>query len=501
MIPSKSSERKFAPVKETFFLLVILCFAAVLYRFNLTYSDIWVDESSTKALARHPFFEMLQLVANDFHPPLYFAAIKLFTAVLGSTDFTIRLFSVLGALSTLLLCWTAGGRVFGKIGALYWCLLLLALPMPGLYSHIARMYTWAAFVTTGVFLHAVLYARANRKSDLVRLGLFSLMAAYLHYYCLIAAFWTGLVVMLYLFAIKNRAWRSMAAMGGAVFVLFLPWLVILLSQAQAVRKDYWIPALSWPTLLACYAQPFGGNFRFYIHSFVMLAVIYGLTIASVCWAALSAKNENKLPLGLSLIVFHSTLLTVVGVSLLMKPILVPRYLMSLMPLLMVPPAVALLGWKLNWLKAIVFGGVLFCGTFIVFSESRFSYGPYRQSLDHLSKARPEARKIVHLTEVTAGPFYEYGRGGPWSQYYLKNNKSSWYSNMDAFEGMAGIKSLDAILQKDETFCLVVFDKLPLNQENIGLVLSQCQTVAVDEVVDEKPYSGVKMKLYILKYAQ
>ena len=31
------------------------------------------------------------------------------------------------------------------------------------------------------------------------------------------------------------------------------------------------------------------------------------------------------------------------------------------------------------------------------------------------------------------------------------------------------------------------------------VLAQCQTVAVDDVVDEKPYSGAKLKLYILRY--
>jgi hypothetical protein len=45
----------------------------------------------------------------------------------------------------------------------------------------------------------------------------------------------------------------------------------------------------------------------------------------------------------------------------------------------------------------------------------------------------------------------------------------------------------------------VFDKRPLNRANIDLLLAQCQTFAVDDVVDEKPYSGVKLKLYILRY--
>ncbi|MGD0517558.1 MAG: glycosyltransferase family 39 protein, partial [Thermoguttaceae bacterium] len=113
--------------------------------FNINYSDIWVDESFTKALIRHPVGQVLKFLADDFHPPLYFLGLKLFTSVAGLNDFSIRLFSVLGTLGTLTIGYTIGRRVFGKKGALCFCLLLLALPMLTIYSRIARMYTWAAF--------------------------------------------------------------------------------------------------------------------------------------------------------------------------------------------------------------------------------------------------------------------------------------------------------------------------------------------------------------------
>lgn len=490
---------RFVEGRETILFVLILGAAAALYGYQLGYSDIWVDEACSKALARFSFPQLLRLTAGDFHPPLYFVGLKLFTAVAGNTDFTVRLFSGLGGLSTLVIAYLAGQRLFGKKGALYWCVLLLALPMPGLYSHIARMYTWAAFVTTGVFLYALLYARDHQRRDLFWLGCFSTMAAYLHYYCLIAAFWTSLAVLIYLMMRKDPAWRRLAAMGMTVFVLFLPWLFILVTQARAAQKDFWIGPVSWATLLACYTQPFAGLFRLLPGSFGLMAIVYGLTLVSF-WMAVSRRDGHKLPLILSLIVWHGTILTAVMVSFLIRPILYPRYVMPLTPLLLIPPLVALLHWEeRKWIKPLLLTAALACGVFTVLGEFRFSYGPYRQSLAHLSRAHPEVKKIVHVAETTAGPFDEYGRGGRWRQFYLKNEGTSWYMNMDMFSGLRAIEGLNAVMDKDEVFCLAVFDNLPLNKANIDLLLSQNQVLACDEVVDSKPYPGIKLKLYVLKY--
>ena len=136
--------RIYRPQKETLLFLLFLVAAAGLYLFNINFSEIWVDESFSKALVRHPFSEFFKLLADDFHPPLYFLGLKLFTGVVGLSDFTIRLFSVIGALGTLIIGYTAGQKVFGKGGAVSYCALMLSLPMFAAFTHNARMYTWAA---------------------------------------------------------------------------------------------------------------------------------------------------------------------------------------------------------------------------------------------------------------------------------------------------------------------------------------------------------------------
>jgi len=151
------------------------------YLYNINFSDIWIDEAFTKALIRHSYGEITQLIKNDFHPPLYFFALKLFVTIFGLTNFTLRLFSVLGILATILLVYRIGQKVFGKSGTLYFCLLIVSLPMLAEYAHEARMYTWGSFAVTGTFLFASRFLSSNKQSDLLWSLVFSLVAAYTHY--------------------------------------------------------------------------------------------------------------------------------------------------------------------------------------------------------------------------------------------------------------------------------------------------------------------------------
>ena len=497
LTPSDTLFARFVAGRENYWFLVILCGATALYLFNLGYSDIWGDEALTKAIARHRLPDLLQLVAHDAHPPLYFVGLKLFTSVVGDGNYAIRLFSVLGALSTMWLCYTLGRRMFGRTGALCLCLMLLALPMPGQYARMARMYSWAGFVTAGTFFFSVLYARDRRKQDLVWLGLFCLMAVYTHYYCLFAAFWSGMALLVWFWTKRDPAWRPVAAMGGLVLLLFLPWMSTLFSQAQTIRQDFWVPPPSWSVLLACYMQPFGGFFWTYPLTYALAGIFGALTIASI-WQWFASRNrETAFPLGLSLVVFNGTLLTATVASCLFKPILYPRYVMTVAPLLTIAPMLALMGWRRRWLQAIVLVVALSCGGYVVTAESHFSFGPYQQALQRLAQAHPEVKKVLHLTELTASPFAEYGRGGNLDQAYLRNAQSSWYSNMEAMDNLTRIPDLNAWVKPGETFCLVIFENVPLNLVNLDLVVNQCRTIAVEEVADAKPYPGIKLKLYVL----
>jgi hypothetical protein len=202
---------------------------------------------------------------------------------------------------------------------------------------------------------------------------------------------------------------------------------------------------------------------------------------------------------LSLFIFNATILTAVCLSFVLRPLLYHRYVMCVITMLAVPPAVLLASGGYRWAKLAILGLILCCGAHIVIAGSYFSFGPYKQSLDYLEQNRPGVKKLVHVNELTAGPFYEYGRGGPWRQYCMKNKDSVWFTNMDAFEGSRAIENLDEVLEKGEVFGMPKFLNLGLNEKNCDLILSQSETVAEETVEDNRPHGAIKIMLYILKY--
>src|SRR3972149_5135349 len=216
-------------IKKNLWFILIFIFAAFFYLFNINFSDIWIDEAFTKALVKHSFRDITGLIRNDFHPPLYFYALKIFVSIFGISVFTIRLFSVLGALATIF------------------------------------------------FLYAVLSITTSRRSNLLFLMLFSLIAAYTHYYALLAAFWANVFVFFFLLINKNKNLKVHLIYSLAALLLYLPWLLVMLSQMKEVSESFWVPALDWQIIASCLLSPFAP--KIYLPPFLPLAIIiYGLVL-------------------------------------------------------------------------------------------------------------------------------------------------------------------------------------------------------------------------------
>jgi uncharacterized membrane protein len=216
---------------------------------------------------------------------------KLFTTIFGLSDFTLRLFSVFGILATILLVYKIGQKVFGKSGALYLCLLIVSLPMFAEYAHEARMYTWGSFAVTGTFLFASLFISYNKRSYLIWFMLFTLLAAYTHYYALLAVFWANVFVAIYLFIKRKNQFGIHLIYSFIAFILYLPWLIVMLGQTKKVAESYWVPALNLQSFLTYMLSPFAP--KIYLPSFLPLAlIIYGIMLWMI-YKNYIVRKENK----------------------------------------------------------------------------------------------------------------------------------------------------------------------------------------------------------------
>lgn len=465
------------------------------YSFNIGFSDLWSDETYTKSMLNGTFSDFYAKFTNDLHPPLYYIGLRLYTGLFGLSTTSLRIFSVVGVLATLLIGYFAGQRVFGKRGALCLCLMLISVPMLAVYSHQARMYTWAAFSITGVFIYSCLFIRTGTTRDLILLLIFTVAAMYMHYYSMIAAFMANLFVLLYLVLTKNRKWLSHLISLLIAAILFLPWLSMFFVQVKRVQNAFWAPEVSLQTIISCFAIPFTEQFWTTGYSKTLTILMYALIVLTIILSFTKSFSEYRLVLWLSLFIFLGTLFFATIISLFSQPILYSRYVAVIVPMLIIPVTILFARMKIEWLKMILIPVILFLGIRISVSAFSFSYGPYKQTIEYITHTYPEINKILHVTEVTAGPLIEYNGNSGLGHYWLKAEMS----NVDAFPEIHQFSLPEEFLQPGEEFCLVRFHNTELNQKNLDLVLSESDLIKKDTVFDNKVEYGIFIQLYLLKY--
>jgi len=490
----KNILKKLSKNKLLIFLLIFII-ATFFYLFNIGFSDLWSDEIYTKSMLDGSLPDFYAKLKNDLHPPLYYLGLRLFTTLFGLNALSLRLFSVLGVLSTILLGYFAGQRIFGKQGALYFCLMLISVPMLAAYSHQARMYTWAAFSVTGVFIYSYLFMRTGKNRDLVLLFIFTVIAMYIHYYSMAAAFVANMFVFLHLLRTKNKKWLPHLFSLLLAAILFLPWFFMFIVQVKKVQHAFWAPEVSFSTILSCFTIPFTEQFWTTNYSISLTILFYCLIVFTIFKSLTKSFSEYRLVLWLSLFIFLGTLLVVTIISLFSQPILSTRYVMTIVTMLAIPPTILFIQMKIKWLRIILISVILFLGVRISISNFYFSYGPYKQTIEYISTTYPEISKIIHITEVTAGPMVEYNGNSGLSHYWLKAEMS----NVDAFPEVHQYNQPGEFLESGEVFCAVRFHNLELNKENLDLVLSESVLIKTDTVSDNKFKNGIIIQVYLLKY--
>ncbi len=471
------------------FLFLFLVFSAYcLYR--LDFSDLWSDEIYTLTMINGPLWELPAKLQNDLHPPLYYLLLKGFTAVAGESAYSLRLFSVIALLLTIVTGYCVGKRLFGRRGALCLCLMMMATPMPVIFSHQARMYTWAAFAVTGLFLYALLYLQTGNRRHLLYLLLFTLMAMYMHYYSLAAAFIANVMV----FGLMVNKKDHIYAMGVAA-VLYLPWLWWVGVQVQKVQQAFWAPEVSMATLLSCFGAPFSDPYATTWQAYALMAFCWSLAGFALYRSASPALQAHQRAVRMAVGLFAGTLLWVTAISLVSQPILFSRYAMAIALLPAFPLALLLAGLQKRWVARSLAALILALGVSVSSSVFTFSYGPYKQAIEHISETYPGVKKVVHIAEITAGPMLYYNGRSGLQHCWLKAKMS----NVDAFTGIRQYNQPQEFLQPGETFLVAQFNTLALNAENLDLLLSQSELLQTDTVINHKIESPNRILLYLLQY--
>lgn len=217
-------------------LVLPILIGAALRLARLGAQDLWYDEAATAWIARLPLPDLLQAVAGDVHPPLWYLVEAAAVRFLGNTEWALRLPAALCSIAALALIPSLSLSLLGRgagvrVGLVATWIMALS-PFQIWYAQEGRMYAL-------LLLAVELGALAMLKK---RPWLFALAGAVMLY-----AHNIGAIYVLLLAALKLpdlvREWRHKPAdllAYGAILAVYAPWASIAAAQAGAVAGSFWV---------------------------------------------------------------------------------------------------------------------------------------------------------------------------------------------------------------------------------------------------------------------
>lgn len=384
---------------------------------------LWLDESWTGMIASqgswHAFWREAWL---DVNPPLYYVLMAGWTQIAGLSDLALRAPSMVFGLSAALLplFWRVPGLPRWAIMA--WAALLLAW-QPGLALSLdARGYALLLFLSVAQSLAFIrLMAMPHRRAAWLWAGLASL-AGLTHYFALLVA---GLQGLAFLWVQRDRALACWPA--SLAFVPAFGWLAIHAPRlADYARPDIaWYPPMTGAlaTDLVRYAYGAPG----WVHMALVLVTLV-LTIAlsrgasracaaqpgkdvaaqaaAIRWAAITAILGLCITLGLGTL----------------RPMVTDRYLVPLVPTLLLGLIAASCRWRHGWLGAaalvIIYWGSmdLQAQRALLVAKTRYSFAP---ASAFVADARPA--RLVFTWDHPAAGVLDPGSVAKLGGFFLQRN--------------------------------------------------------------------------------
>lgn len=293
------------------------------------FSQIWQDELYTLGVISYNYKEMLEAIARDVHPPLYYLILKVimdFTKMIfRDVDIVMlaRVISMMPFIILMLINATLIRKRFGPKVAFVFGFLITFMPKFMLFNITIRMYSLGMICVTLTYLLFYLIVFEG-KNLYVPFSLCALAAMYTHYFAAVSV----AVLMLHMFVylcIKRRSVVRLCVSAVAIAICYMPWFLIALGQMSKVFEDYWIPPLSLRTFLGVASfvvcPPVNND---YLDGVICIAVVvlylYG-------WIRL--WNKNKGLFAFSVTGFNMVALTAlfgIAISYIYRPIFIARYL-------------------------------------------------------------------------------------------------------------------------------------------------------------------------------
>lgn len=459
--------------------LIVLALGLAIYLtitlINAPRASIWFDEAFSAYISQFSFFDIARYTASDVHPPLFYWLFKTWSTLFGTTELAYRSMSIFFGGITTIMAFFLSRKLFGRKVAWLSLLFIVISPMFIRYSDEARMYTLAALIVFSA-TYVMIRAQETRKKSLwVWYGVLVSLGMWTHYFTALAwlahwAWWgmqryqKGMKVKEFLAAIFTREWLTAYITAVA---LFLPWLPFMLLQLGIVQGGgFWIGPVGVDTPVN-----YLSNYFYYLdhgqaQGWLALAIVWVAVAAFVAfpraYKALT-KAQKKSFLLISALAWVPPMLLFLASMPPLRSSFVERYLIPSMVALSIFLAVVLTvgtqKWKPFWRVAPI---VLIAGMMVFGITNVYKYGNFnKNSNTHIltkevvQKASQDSPVGTPIVANSPWVFYEAVAYSTKDHpvYFIDKNTDYEFGSLDMlkYNDQHKIKDLAAFEKEHPTF--------------------------------------------------
>lgn len=208
--------------------LTLIIVIAILLRLIVgIYHQFWFDEAFSFFIAKQSLPNLIQAIASDTTPPLFFLILHAFQSI-GKSEFILRLPSLIFGTLSFPLIFLIGKKFHSKKLGLIAAAILAFSPLHIYYSQETRMYSQAIFLNLISFHFFMILFKSDFKKGKIGFALSLLLGLYTHYYFLISWLTFNFLSFIY-FKLNRQTLISWIKFQLAILAIYLPWILTFIS--------------------------------------------------------------------------------------------------------------------------------------------------------------------------------------------------------------------------------------------------------------------------------
>jgi uncharacterized membrane protein len=226
--------------RSTIWLLIIglVLISAGIRFYKIAAKDVWLDEANTVRIAEEPVGPMIDRLKLDSSPPLYYLMLHCWMKLFGQSETAIRGLSALLGVLLVAAVFLVARRLFNPGTGLLAAAFTALSPIQVMYSQETRMYTLLPILSLLAFYFFLKFLEDPRPVVLALSVLFTFLSLFTHnfgFFLLPVQFF-----MLLISKSRPRAFLKWFISLVIIFILYLPWLPLLLFQIRNDTNYAWI---------------------------------------------------------------------------------------------------------------------------------------------------------------------------------------------------------------------------------------------------------------------